>query len=1243
MATTKTRLDFDIVNVPLVGNNLVEASAGTGKTWSSTGLYLRMIVEENLQPENILVVTFTRAATAELAGRIRARLQGMLGFLIQGSSHEDESLYQGLLEKWQDEGRKKDALIEHIRSAISHFDKAAIYTIHSFCQRLLNDYSFEASARFDLKMISDEDEYRLQVAQDFWRKHIDALATESDSDQKWLTWLVSKNQTPAKLLESVKNYIGKASFVHLSIPDLPKVIGDEEALYQQALSLWQSEQDDIISQFNLAYDEALNGQSYKKLQRDEYIESIYHLLDNEKFNWTDKAEKCTASAMAAKVKKNKDSKLPTHRFFDVLDEAQDVSQQQSQQFEVRLQRLRAQLLVSLDKELPAIKSQLNLLDFNGMIQNVYDAINAAQGQRFASAVGKQFKAAIIDEFQDTDPLQLKIFTRLFVEQNAILFYVGDPKQAIYSFRGADIYAYYQAALNTDNQYTLRTNYRSTTALVNSVNALFNTQHHAFISDNITFDWVKSVNQSVLDIKEDNDSALTIAIAKNPEEGSTKPLSKKEAKPWALHYTAAKIAELLNKAQSGDATIKRGEKSRPLQPGDFAVLVPTHKDATDMKVALDALGIASVRQSQDKVLESSAAYTMLRLMQAVNNPSKESKVIELLGDALMGISGDEIIALKEDNRAWESTLSFFWDLHQIWQDNGFSAMFRRWLENDDESGNSVAQRLMLLADGERYLTDLMHISEIIQSHSRELGSMQALISWLQHTLSGAYTGAEDEYRLRLESDSKRVKIITIHASKGLEYNIVFCSFVWDGKSPKTKSAKTVNIVSAHKEEQTVIDFGTPEYDEIKKLHQSEALMEQLRLLYVALTRPVHRLYLCWANVTSKTPYAALAWLIYGDREMLNNDVQKLAERVKSLSFDDFCNAVFALKDKAQKGRDQKGTDSADISVHIVEYDTELQQVAYTQEDTKTLAVASLPSQDIYPSWWQSSFSGLVKGQHAILQQQTDSSEHYDDLVIALAEEETEEVEPYSIFTLPRGAMPGEALHSIFELWDFSKNDDNALSELILKQLNQFNVGKVDERLLWVPVVLTMVKNTLNCVLDNASLQLKNIASFKRLPEMEFILASDVSLAKITRILAKPQYALPAEFVEASKQLKNQHIQGYLNGFIDLIFEDENGRFHVLDWKSNHLGMHYRDYNSHNMKQAMAHSHYYLQALLYLVAVHRYLKSNLSHYDPEQHLGNAWYMFVRGINGEKGQGVFEFTPSVLLIEALDEALEVKELCL
>jgi exodeoxyribonuclease V beta subunit len=1257
------RTPFDIFNTQIKQCNLIEASAGTGKTWSLTGLYLRMIVENNLLPENILVVTFTKAATAELNGRIRERLRSaLLWSQNKLEDDEDKHFFQELFTNWNAQGLA-DNIRPRLIQALSRFDKAAIYTIHSFCQRLLSDFAFESGGRFNLETVTDSSNQLQTVANDFWRQHI----KQSESDDEWLKWLIKKKQSPSAWLKLVTNFKSKP-YQSLIRPnetiDSTDLDGEKkkistaekhaieckeslQKINEKCLTLWQKKSDEITQCLEMSLKQSdLLASGYKVDELENYIKSLDNLLSSGS-NRTKKLAKIdikfSQAELDSKTKKNRST--PTHPFYALMDQfitafttyfqaynqhqtlKDDLQGKKDTIYQVRLQNVLYDLLTTIDNQFPALKSKLAMIDFDDMILNVYQALIKQKNNTFSQAVAEQFQAALIDEFQDTDPLQIAIFDQIFVQTKTPLFYVGDPKQAIYSFRGADIHAYYQAAEATDTKLTLTTNYRSTPAMVDSVNALFSTTYAPFMSDEITFDWVDSSPKDTLVIEGD-ENALQFFIAQNEDEDA---FTRGVANPLAVTHTVEKIAQLLDKAKAGTAYFKdKNDKKRDLQPSDIAILVPRHRDADDIFAALAARGIASVRQGQDKVLESKAAATLLRLVQTVSEPGNESALLELLGDPLVGYQAVDIIQLKEHPQNWENLIESFWGFRQQWLEHGFSSMYRSWLALKGLDGNSLTQRLTQYFEGERHLTDLNHIAEILQQQARYSIGLQPLISWLQHAMDGE--GHDDEQQLRLESDRKRIKIVTLHACKGLEYNLVFCPFLWAGKVPPDAT-----IVAAHKNNQAIVDFGSTDFEEHSALATNEALMEQLRLLYVALTRSVHRCYIFWAKVQygnyTYTANSALAWLLYGDTSMDEDRCEQLCTKVKAMSFDDIVDGVKNYCESANS-RHPKNVkyNKASSGFEII---NSIQAGGYldlTDTTTQKLAVAKTSNAPYYPNWKQTSFSGLTKGEHVSL------SEKMDDIPVKL--EQGDDEARNTIFTFPRGASPGECIHSIFEDWDFNKTDEATLKTLVAEKLDRYAIDKDEKRAQWVTPVSKMIKDTLSTqLIPGTPFCLQDLSPTDRQPEMEFLLSASSTISQLQLILRNPKYHLPSLFVEACEQISSQTFHGFLTGFIDLVFKDNNDRYCVLDWKSNHLGMQPEAYAKTPMEYAMATHHYYLQALIYQVALHRYLKLNKSNYDITQHLGGAWYLFVRGIDKKSSNGIYHFQPPSELITALDKALTVE----
>jgi len=1285
-----TRTPLDIFKTPIEGCNLIEASAGTGKTWSITGLYLRMIVENELLPENILVVTFTIAATAELNSRIRTRLYMAQLWLDGDHEQSDKAFFEELFLNWKQLEISDDQIQQQLTLALSGFDKAAIYTIHSFCQRLLNDYVFEAGTRFNLNPVTDTSEELETVANDFWRIEMNKLSVDED----WVKWLIKKKQSPQVWLNKVANYKSKPyqnllepiqAEVELDIAEqnqaiekiqieLSKVKETLLKLQKQCHALWESKSQEILSTIKA---EEMLASSYRESDVHIYIATLNNLLEKNLKNELKKLTKKDKTFSRQQLKSKQKFEDPEHKFFLLMDkfikQYDDCLSIQSQLtaletklndandaiYNVKLQEIFFKFLPYIDKNFPRLKTDQGILDFDDMILNVYDALIGCNGEAFASAVASQFKAVLIDEFQDTDPLQLKIFSQLFVDTPSLkktpLFYVGDPKQAIYSFRGADIYAYYQAAQEADTQLTLMTNYRSSPAMVDSVNALFSTQN-PFISENIVFDWVKSVpkekfvlinddpqDESRNDFQ-DTDFQDNAAIQFYIAEHQDKPFTRSLANPMAVEHTAMKIAQLLDKSRQGKAyfELTSGER-RPLGAGDIAVLVPRHIDATEVFNALAFRGISSVRQVQDKVLQSLAALTLLRLIQSVSEPANDSGILELLGDPLVGLTANDIVDLKENANSWEQLLEDFYGLRETWLEFGFSAMFRQWLSFKDKQGLCLSDRLMHLTEGERHLTDLMHLAEILQEQNRYSKGFKPLITWLQHAING-YSG-DDEAQLRLESDNKRIKLVTLHACKGLEYNLVFCPFLWAGKAPREDS-----IIAAHTNGQAIVDFGSEEFSKHVEIANEEVLMEQLRLLYVAMTRGVHHCYIFWAKVGTNTFTAnsALSWLLYSDSNMGENICAQLSEKVDSLSFEEITQGVEDLCQSANSRQpDGVSENQAAISYQIIQADVTGKYIESVISKPRELECVDMPTTHLQLSWWQSSFSGLVYDQHASFSEQIDDSEMNEDSVKQdQFLDDIEKENEYTIFKFPRGASPGLCIHSIFEQWNFQNTKTSELKTLVEKELKRFSIGKEETRLLWNEVITENVINTLNAPLNKRGFSLATVNPENRQAEMEFLILTQSNINCIKRILMDKKYNLADDFKEACSQIDWKEVKGFLIGFIDLIVKDDQGRYYVVDWKSNHLGMTSNDYSQKQMERAMASSHYYLQALIYMVALHRYLSHALPDYDIHQHLGGAWYIFIRGIEGHSnlpentGKGIYHFQPQQELIEALDQELKPHE---
>lgn len=1159
--------EFRAASVELKGLNLIEASAGTGKTFTLAELYCRLITEHQLEVKNILVVTYTRAATEELRGRLRKRLVEERQKLSQSDQADEQA-------------------IKRLKLAIQSFDEAAIFTIHGFCQRALQDFAFESGNFFDVEMITDEEDLKQAVVDDFWRRHI------STTDPQFARYLLRKKQTPETLLKAVVNLPGKPylTYLPLSDVDIEKAHKQAEADFASLQQCWLNYQADIIA---IVTDNSLLAANK---YRSDWVANWLVLLEALMQQTTlpeqvfEQLDRFTRERLEPALKKGKT--LPDHPFWAHAARFIESYQQLSHSREVALQRLRMQLADYLREELPKRKQKLKLQAFDDLLLNLQHALHSGQGEVLATQIRQQFQAALIDEFQDTDPIQYDCFKTVFAGSDSPVFFVGDPKQAIYSFRGADIFTYLNAKQASEREFNLDTNWRSHPLLVGAVNALFKRVDKPFIYDVIPFHPVNAARPDTpaLNISSQPVSPLEFVWV----EADNKPLNKGEMQTLSANITAMQIAELIQQSAQGDATLteKDGE-TRALNGGDIAVLVRSHTQATAIQQALRQRGINSVQQSRDNVFKSEQAVMLEQVLMAIAKPSNNSLIATALASPIFAKTALEIYQLQQDDTRWLQQSDLFQTLHDSWQQHGFIVMFRSLLEQLD-----VQRRLLQQADGERQLTNLMHLAELIQAYaSRRNSTIEAILTWLaaQRQTSSA---AQDMAQIRLESDEQLVKVITIHTSKGLEYPVVFCPFLWHQGKPRQKP----DLMFFHRSEtnEACVAFGEPGFSEAEPIAEQESRAEDLRLLYVALTRARERCVIVW-GAAKDCQQTAMFGLLHNKTD--KPDPAQMQADLAALTTD------YPRQMSLQTAAD---------SVEIVP----LQTVSET-----TLSPREFTGSIIAP-WQISSFSGLSRGHHV---EQPD----YDaDSVISEWQPPVEK--RHDRFGFPKGANAGTCLHSLFEHWDFQTTADD-WQQLVKKTLSQFGIDTD-----WTAVVESWLPSVVNTPLTaDGTLTLNRISHDKRLDEMAFYFPVNVlSTQKLKKTLRQFVPEMPV-LEKVLAQLNFNEVNGFMKGFIDLIFEFD-GRFYIADYKSNWLGDTAADYAQQALDEAMIVHGYPLQYLIYSLALHRYLKTRLPDYDPEQHFGGVYYLFIRGMQPEWGQaGVYFDKPSVALLAAMDECMQQGEM--
>ena len=602
---------------------------------------------------------------------------------------------------------------------------------------------------------------RLQeVADDFWRREIDSLPP------LLLQAFRRQIETPDELLSKLDFALGKP-YLQVRAAAWPAQLSQLEdeaiALREGVRELWIEQRDEIRAL--LSDKETLKGNAYRPDWVKGWCRELDHwLLDSPYSVPFDKVDRFTPARIAAAVKKDREP--PQHPFFPLFEQYLTLARSCAESFEsVRVCLLR-QAYDYLAAELPKRQAEAGEWSYDDLLLELSKALDGAAGERLAELLRRRYPAALVDEFQDTDPVQYRILRAIYGGSEQPLFLVGDPKQAIYSFRGADLFAYLRARDElVTATHRLDTNWRSDPRLIQGVNTLYQNSVRPFWYPQIDFQPVVAATREMSHLVIHDDDAPPLRLWRLPFDRSTDLETVRQA---VADATADEIVQLLALAQQGEALID----GRPLAGSDCAVLVRTHDQAGRIARTLRERGVNSVRTSQQSVFWSPEAESLERLLLSLLEPQRGGRLRAALATPLMGWDAGGLDALNQDDRRLEQILSRFFDYHRLWREQGFIVMFRRLLTREE-----IEARLLDFHDGERRVTNLHHLAELLYQRESEAGTgPQALLKWLDRQRQSSQP---DENRLlRLESDSHLVRIDTLHGSKGLEYGIVFCPYLWD---------------------------------------------------------------------------------------------------------------------------------------------------------------------------------------------------------------------------------------------------------------------------------------------------------------------------------------------------------------------------------------------------------------------------------------------------------------------------------
>ncbi|MCJ4434926.1 exodeoxyribonuclease V subunit beta [Klebsiella pneumoniae] len=1166
---TDTAESLDPLRLPLIGERLIEASAGTGKTFTIAALYLRLLLglggeaayPRAISVEELLVVTFTEAATEELRGRIRSNIHELRIACLRGES--DNPLYSALLAEIAD----KDDAAKTLLLAERQMDEAAVFTIHGFCQRMLSLNAFESGMLFEQQLIEDESRLRYQACADFWRRHCYPLTRDIAAviHDVW--------KGPRDLLKSLDRWLqGEAP--QLKSPPAPnetlaerhqQIIARIDSLKQQ----WREQVGEIEG---VLENSGLDRRKFNRGNQGKWMEKVNAWAQEETLSYQlpDALEKFAQSFLLERTKAG--GEPPVHPLFSAVESLLASSL-------TLTDLVLARAMVEIRDAVAREKRRRGELGFDDMLSRLDEALRGDSGETLASAIRQRFPVAMIDEFQDTDPQQYRIFRRIWRRQpETALLLIGDPKQAIYAFRGADIFTYMKARGDVAAHYTLDTNWRSSPGMVGSVNRLFSLSDNPFMFHEIPFLPVKAAAKNKglrFTVDAADVPAMNVWLMPGDTVGSG------DYQTFMAQLCATQIRDWLSAGQRGRALLWRGETSRPVQASDITVLVRNRLEAAQVREALQTLSIPSVYLSnRDSVFETLEAQELLWLLQAVLAPERENTLRSALATSMFGLTALDIENLNQDEQAWDALVEEFSEYRQIWRQRGVMPMLRALM-----TARHIAENLLATRGGERRLTDILHISELLQEAASQLESEHALVRWLAQHIAEPDSNAASQ-QMRLESDKHLVQIVTIHKSKGLEYPLVWLPFIARFRKQDQAFYHDRETFAA------VLDLGQDEAS--LELAEAERLAEDLRLLYVALTRAVWHCSLGVAPLSSRKSgnsdfhLSALGRLLQAGEAM---DAAGLAARLA-----DFCHGDIALQIPGELDLTPWQAPAATIP---------------------RLSARELQRR-IADDWRVTSYSGLQ--QHGFSGGQ-DLLPRLD--VDAAGVGEVVEEPQLTPHQFPRGAAPGTFLHSLFEELDFTQPvPEGWMAEKL--QLSGFDAQ-------WAPVLTDWLGGVLKTRLPGPDIALNQLAARDKQVEMAFYLPiAQLLTAERLDALIRQYDPLSAD----TPPLDFRQVRGMLKGFIDLVFRHE-GRYYLLDYKSNWLGEDREAYTRPAMEQAMRAHRYDLQYQLYSLALHRYLRHRLADYDYDRHFGGVIYLFLRGMDGQEGgQGIFTTRPVRPLIDGLDQ---------
>jgi len=1251
---------FNPLTMPLTGVHSISASAGTGKTYTITTLYLRFLLDPaaNCAVDSILVTTFTEAATAELKDRLRSRLKEAVRLLEQCETvTEAESLAAAdradavvveLLDAvggWNEDSRQR--VRERLDDALLSFDQAPVYTIHGFCNRILQDLVFETGSRFDAELVTSTkpllDEALCDFVARWW----------TTSDAPLAGWL----KLDDALWKSMAGVAAQA-IENPGVKVTPDGVDLEESLKSDLTTRFLECVERLEQTWNSCGEEAIGllrtavsagamhkGKYGKPGQIDrsvEHLRSVIEFRDPDLFQLDKSSSGPTQRRLtqtAVEAGTNKGKQAPRHELFEQYELVVEVAQQMSRHRERIRAAMLARLAVSVREQVERRKRESGVMSFSDLLHEVDRALTGDRNEFVLDALRDRYHVAMVDEFQDTDPVQYRIFRQVFVDgasQSAVgraFVMIGDPKQSIYRFRGADIHACLQAIRETDpaNRHQMGMNWRSDRSLVNAVQAAFESAADPFVTREIPLPHI----EARFDDRMRDAPAFSVTLVPNPFATEKKQESSKaDALPRVMHRVAGDIvAQLNSELQIFDSS--NTDTGRSIEPRDIAILCRTGRELRQIQEQLASRGVPAVLQTEESVFDSPEAAALVLVLRAVLSAGSHAPMACALQTSVFGFDADQLDSLQHDEMDLSGWIEQFHRWRDGWMRDGFVVMWSRLL---DEQG--TVARLAGQMTGERRITNYLHLGELLHNQAEAAhDGPDELLRWLEQMVGDADRRDGDESQLRLETDSAAVQLCTIHKSKGLEYAIVYCPTLWSvrGRGGKIESDAVLARLDADNQPLPMheLDVGSELIEVRRQQDQDEARAEDRRLLYVALTRAKHQCHIYWAAVEGAGTSALGHFMLSGSGKL--NDV--------------------ALEDRIGRWLQGLGVDRVALrGSQSLSALPDPGRFAPRRSDKRQLACRPM-KRPVIRSLLQTSFTALVRsaGEHSAEEVADRDAVPVPSVAVEDASREVETDALVPLAELIGGRQLGEVVHQVFEdvlgLGGLADADESSISEAVRTYL-QPSMKRHQIDMDWLDTLTTSITLCLTRPLSQQpktgipSCRLLDIEHPHLTCEMPFLLRlrpADTAADSPGFVAAfeRSEQNWIRQYADRVRGMSVSGLQGFLVGFIDLVFE-HNGRWFILDYKTNNLGPSSGDYSADRLRQSMIEHDYILQYHLYTVALDSFLRQRLPGYTYADHFGGVVYLFVRAVRSDPDSldGIFFDRPDGAVVHELREAITGEE---